>query len=121
MKYKFRKASAAYEITENIGEKEDRYKETMRTMNKFFTAMRINGKKLTPKNYKSTIETLKELTNNKVIIRYIKPVRKHEKRYAEDKILLKAYMNIEFSEDFKTLGSQEEVFKKVKEILRSKK
>ena len=121
MKYKFRKASAAYETTVNMDEKEERYKEVMRTMNTFFAAMRVNGKQLTPKNYKLTIETLKEFTNNKAIIEYIKPVRKHEKRYTEGKFLLKAYMKVEFSEDIKTLGNKEEVFKKVKEILRGKK
>lgn len=119
MKYKFRKASACYETEINIGEKEERFEKAMRSINIFFTAMRINGKKLTPKNYKLTMEVLRILTNGKATIKYIKPIRKYEKKYTEGKILLKGYMKLEFSKDFQTLGNQEEVFKKVKQILRN--
>lgn len=118
MKFKFRKASASYETDVNIDYREKRFSHLMNTgINTFLTAMRVNGKRLTPKNYKITTEVLKELSNGEVIIEYIMPIKKHEKEYVGT-ILTKARMKINFSKEVKTLGSREEIFKKVKKILR---
>ena len=124
MKYKFRKASAAYRTDVNIDYEEERFSNLInRGINTFLTAMRVNGKKLTPKNYKLTMEVLKELSNGEIIIEYIKPIKKHEKEYVGKCVtpLTKARMKINFSEKIETLGSKDEIFKRVKEILRGKK
>ena len=119
MKYKFRKALVVYKT--DIDFLEERFGCLInRGINTFLTAMRVNGKRLTPKNYKITMKVLKELSNGEVIIEYIQPIKKHEKEYVGENTtyLTKGRMKINFSKEIKTLGSEEEIFRKVKEIIR---
>lgn len=123
MKYGFRrKATASFKTTVNLDyEKDnDRFYDLMSGgINVFLAAMRINGKRLTPKNYKITIEVLKELSNGQVIIKTITPIRKHEEiYYSEVHPLKKASIDIEFSEEIKTLGTQKEILSNVKKIIK---
>lgn len=114
------KSTSSYLVDTNIKYEEDRFSNLMTGINRFLTAMRMNGKRLTPKNYKLTKEVLEKLSNEKVKITEITPMKKHKEEYSKGSLITKAKMTIWFSEDILSLGSDEEIFRDVKKIVRKK-
>ena len=107
------KSTSSYLVDTNIKYEEDRFSNLITGINRFLTAMRMNGKRLTPKNYKLTKEVLEKLSNEKVKITEITPMKKHKEEYSKGSFITKAKMTIWFSEDILSLGSDEEIFRDV--------